>query len=69
MRKSKPWEILLTEQHRYWNREKTALEQRVEELERIVRELIQYKQDIEVVVFGADWKPIWYSKHEYNMKN
>ena len=43
---------------------KSELEKRIEELERLVKELIEYKQDKEVIIM-KDWKPLWYDIHDY----
>lgn len=44
----------------YWK----SLDARVEELERLVKELIEYKQDKEVIIM-KNWKPLWYDIHDY----
>lgn len=46
---------------------KTELEQRVEELERLVRELIQWKEDRKIIQIDKNWKEIWYAIHNYHM--
>ncbi len=40
------------------------LEQRVKELERVVKELIEYKIDKEVELRWDDW-PYWFETHDY----
>lgn len=48
--------------------ENKKLRERIAELERIVKELIEYKQDARVEkVELIDWQitPVWYYKHEY----
>lgn len=44
---------------------KSELEKRIEELERLVKELIEYKQDKEVIIMDKNWKPLWYDIHDY----
>ena len=44
------------------------LEDRVAELERIVRELIQYKEDRQIIQLDKNWKEIWFAIHNYHMK-
>ncbi len=44
------------------------LEDRVAELERIVRELIQWKEDRQIIQLDKDWKEIWLAIHNYHMK-
>ena len=39
---------------------------RVTELERVVKELIQYKEDIEIIHCNSSWKPIARDIHDYN---
>ena len=45
---------------------KSDLEKKVEELERLVKELIENKQDKEVIVLDRNWKALGYEIHEYN---
>jgi len=42
------------------------LEKRVAELERVVKELIHYKEDIEIMHCDSSWKPIARDIHDYN---
>ena len=44
------------------------LEKRVAELERIVRELIQWKEDRQIIQIDKNWKEIWLAVHKYNME-
>lgn len=44
------------------------LEDRVAELERIVRELIQWKEDRQIIQIDKNWKEIWLAIHNYHMK-
>ena len=44
---------------------KSELEKRIEELERLVKELIENKQDKEVIIMDKNWKPLWYDIHDY----
>ena len=46
-------------------KEKSELEKRVEELERLVKELIENKQDKKVIVLDKNWKALGYEIHEY----
>ena len=46
---------------------KAELEQRVAELERLVWELVQRKEDRIITVLGKDWKPIGESLHDYKV--
>ena len=44
------------------------LKKRVAELERIVRELIQWKEDRQIIQLDKDWKEIWFAIHNYHME-
>jgi len=44
------------------------LEKRVAELERIVRELIQWKEDRQIIQLDKNWKEIWFAIHNYHME-
>lgn len=44
------------------------LEKRVAELERIVRELIQWKEDRQIIQIDKNWKEIWLAIHNYHME-
>ena len=46
-------------------REKAELEQRVAELERIVKELIEHKEDKRNIVVDSNWKAIGIDIHDY----
>lgn len=45
------------------------LEKRVAELERLVRELIQWKEDRQIIQIDKNWKEIWFAIHNYHMEN
>ena len=47
---------------------KDGLENRVAELERIVRELIQWKEDRRIIQLDKNWKEIWLAIHNYHME-
>ena len=42
---------------------------RVKELERIVRELVDFKKDKEEIVLDENWKALWYRLHDYWLKD
>ena len=46
---------------------KKDLEKRVEELERLVRELIQWKEDRRIIQIDENWKEIWLVIHNYHI--
>ena len=46
-------------------KEKSDLEKRVEDLERLVDEIIQWKEDRVITQIDKNWKPIGYTTHEY----
>ena len=46
-------------------KEKAELEQRVAELERIVKELIEHKEDKRNIVVDSNWKAIGIDIHDY----
>lgn len=41
------------------------LENKVQYLEQIVKELIENKVDKEIIRIDENWKPIWYEFHRY----
>ena len=47
---------------------KKELEKRVEELERLVRELIQWKEDRKIIQIDENWKEIWEAIHNYHIE-
>ena len=47
---------------------KKDLEKRVEELERIVRELIQWKVDRKIIQIDKNWKERGLAIHNYHME-
>lgn len=47
---------------------KKELENRIIELERLVRELIQWKEDRQIIQIDKNWKEIWFAIHNYHMK-
>lgn len=49
--------------------EKSELEQRVIELERIVKELIEHKEDKRNIVIDSNWKAIGIDIHDYKVKD
>ena len=46
-------------------KEKSDLEKRVEELERLVREIIQRKEDRRIIQIDKNWKAMWEAIHKY----
>ena len=46
---------------------KKDLEKRVEELERLVREIIQWKEDRRIIQIDKNWKAIWEAIHNYHI--
>ena len=44
------------------------LEKRVAEPERIVRELIQWKEDRQIIQLDKNWKEIRFAIHNYHME-
>ena len=48
-------------------KEKSDLERRVEELERLVREIIQWKEDRIIIQIDKDWKEVWTATHNYHI--
>ena len=44
------------------------LENRVAELERLVRELIQWKEDRQIIQLDKNWKEIWFAIHNYHIE-
>ena len=44
------------------------LKNRVAELERLVRELIQWKEDRRIIQLDKNWKAIWEAIHNYHME-
>ena len=48
-------------------KEKPDLEKRVEELERLVREIIQWKEDRIIIQLDKNWKEIWEDIHNYHI--
>ena len=48
-------------------KEKSDLERRVEELERLVREIIQWKEDRKIIQIDKDWKEVWIAIHNYHI--
>ena len=48
---------------------KKDLEKRVEELERLVREIIQWKEDRQIIQLDKNWKEMWFAIHNYRIVN
>lgn len=48
-------------------KEKADLEKRVEELERLVREIIQWKEDRIIIQLDKNWREIWEAIHNYHI--
>lgn len=48
-------------------KEKSDLEKRVAELERLVREIIQWKEDRIIIQLDKNWKEIWAATHNYHI--
>lgn len=46
---------------------KADLEQRVAELERLVREIIQWKEDRIIIQLDKNWKEVWEAIHNYHI--
>jgi len=46
---------------------KADLEWRVKELERLVREIIQWKADRKIIQIDKDWRAIWEATHNYHI--
>ena len=46
-------------------KEKSELEKRVEDLERLVDEIIQWKEDRVIIQIDKDWKESGYATHKY----
>ena len=44
------------------------LEKRVAELERLVKEIIQWKEDRQIIQLDKDWKEIWLAIHDYHIE-
>lgn len=44
------------------------LEKRIEELERLVRELVQWKEDRRIIELDENWKEIWLAIHNYHIE-
>ena len=46
---------------------KSDLEKRVDELERLVREIIQWKEDRIIIQIDKNWKEVWEAIHNYHI--
>lgn len=46
-------------------KEKSELEKRVEDLERLVDEIVQWKEDRVIIQIDKNWKPIGEATHRY----
>lgn len=54
------------ERRKIWIRKKSRrLEKRVEDLERLVDEIVQWKEDRVIIQIDKNWKPIGEATHRY----